>query len=167
MGMGEHEDSNSPAGAPDATAGIRFPPPLLFAAALALGWAAGVLWPVDWFPGFVGIVVGVGLVAAGTILFAAGVREFRRHGAHPDVRRPVPAVIRTGVYRFSRNPLYLAMIAVTAGIGIWAGNPWILAALVPAVWILRRVVIDREEAYLAARFGSGYESYRAGVRRWL
>ena len=167
MGMTEHGDGRSKALAADATAGIRVHPPLLFAAALALGWAVGALWPLDWIAASVRAPLGIALVAAGALGLGAGIREFRRHGANPDVRTPVPAVIRTGIYRFSRNPLYVAMIAVTAGIGIWAGNPWILAALVPTVWILRRTVIDREEAYLAARFAEEYESYRAGVRRWL
>ena len=91
----------------------------------------------------------------------------RRTQQDPDPRTPSPELIPGGPYRYTRNPMYVGMTLIQAGIGIALGNLWILLLLVPTLWILRRSVIEKEEAYLERKFGDSYLRYRASVRRWL
>jgi protein-S-isoprenylcysteine O-methyltransferase Ste14 len=76
-------------------------------------------------------------------------------------------IVRTGPYRFSRNPIYLAFSLLQLGIAIWVNSVWLLATLVGAVALIHSIVIQREEHYLERKFGAGYLDYKASVRRWL
>ena len=70
-------------------------------------------------------------------------------------------------YRFTRNPMYLGLVFVTAGLALLANALWPLILLPVVIVILRRAVIDREERYLTAKFGEEYLQYKARVRRWF
>jgi protein-S-isoprenylcysteine O-methyltransferase Ste14 len=105
------------------------------------------------------------LLAVG--LFVAAVRTFRAAGTPIPGNRPTTAIVRTGPYRFSRNPIYLAFSLFQLGLSVWANSLGLLIMLIPAVSLMAFVVIPREERYLEARFPSEYPSYRAAVRRWL
>jgi len=83
----------------------------------------------------------------------------------PD--RPALTVVRSGPFARSRNPLYLALFLLLAGIGVAAASPGILAMSVPLLVVLRLGVIAREERYLEAKFGEEYLAYKRAVRRWL
>ncbi|MCX5739319.1 MAG: isoprenylcysteine carboxylmethyltransferase family protein [Proteobacteria bacterium] len=73
----------------------------------------------------------------------------------------------TGIYRFTRNPMYVGMALLQTSIGITWGNGWILA-LVPVVLVtIYTIAIRHEEAYLERKFGSTYLEYKRSVRRWL
>ena len=153
--------------APEATAGIRVPPPLYFGGAIGAGVALEWVRPAAVWPEVLRSAGGIPLIVAGMLLLAAGLREFVRAGARPEPHHPVPAVISTGIYRYTRNQLYLGMALITAGIGLRLDLPWILAALVVALVLLQRFVIEREEAYLAGRFGDAYVRYKSSVRRLI
>jgi protein-S-isoprenylcysteine O-methyltransferase Ste14 len=75
--------------------------------------------------------------------------------------------VQRGPYRFSRNPLYLSMILLCVAVAALGNTAWIMLALIPALVVLQRGVIDREEAYLDRKFGAEYRAYRARVRRWI
>jgi protein-S-isoprenylcysteine O-methyltransferase Ste14 len=75
--------------------------------------------------------------------------------------------VRTGPYRFSRNPIYLAFSLLQLGIALWVNSLWFVLTLLAAVAVMSRVVIPREERYLEARFPSEYSPYKASVRRWI
>ena len=91
------------------------------------------------------------------------------HRANTTVRpdRPATTLVTDGPFRYSRNPLYLALTFMYAGIGIIANSLWALLLLAPVVLFMSLFVIRREEAHLQRAFGAEYESYRARVRRWL
>ncbi len=80
---------------------------------------------------------------------------------------PTTAIVRTGPYRFGRNPIYLAFSLLHLGIAIWVNSLWLIATLIAAVALMALVVIPREERYLEGRFGAEYRDYKASVRRWL
>jgi len=86
--------------------------------------------------------------------------------AHPR-ESPTTTIVRTGLYRFSRNPIYLAFSIFQLGLSLWVNSLGLLIALAPAVALMSLVVIPREERYLEARFPSEYVPYKASVRRWL
>ena len=76
-------------------------------------------------------------------------------------------IVRTGSYRFSRNPIYLSFSLLQLGVACWVNSLWLLVSLIPAVALMSLVVIPREEHYLETRFLSDYLPYKASVRRWL
>ena len=77
------------------------------------------------------------------------------------------SVIDTGPFARSRNPLYVGLLALSAGLALLAGSLWALVAL-PLEWaLLRWGAVLPEERYLAAKFGPAYADYTARVRRWL
>lgn len=92
---------------------------------------------------------------------------FRSARTSFDVRKPTTVLITDGPFRFSRNPGYLALSLLYAGIAVIADSLWVLALLAPALFVMHYGVIAREELYLERKFGSQYLEYKARVRRWL
>jgi protein-S-isoprenylcysteine O-methyltransferase Ste14 len=152
------------------TARTRVRPPLLFLAALLLGFVLDQLLPVPaWGNGaafWTGAVGGV-LIVIGIGVFAAGIRGF--FGADTPVQgtRPTRALVTTGIHAWSRNPIYVGMFLFYAGIGLVARSPWVLILTLPVAITMRYLVVAREEAYLDRLFGDAYRQYKARVRRWL
>jgi len=111
--------------------------------------------------------VGGGLILIGVAIVAAGVRNFSRAATPVPSNQPVRALVTTGIHGWSRNPIYVGMFLLYAGIGIGVRSPWVLILALPLVIILRYRVVAREETYLERRFGDAYREYKARVRRWL
>jgi len=80
---------------------------------------------------------------------------------------PVTALVTGGPFRFTRNPLYLSMTILYAGITLQFDALWPLFTLPPALAIVHWKIILREEKYLEAKFGDAYRAYKARVRRWI
>lgn len=110
--------------------------------------------------GFVPMLLGASLV-----LVAAGLFKRRKTTLNPFGEPAV--VVREGVYRFSRNPMYLGMLLVLIGFGVWLGNILALLLAPGFVWVVTRRHILREEQLLESRFGEEYRAYRRQVRRWM
>lgn len=142
-------------------------PPLVYLASIALGLAVHAVWPAHLVPRFVGHSLGPIVVVVAVALFVAAVRTFRAAGTAVPGNRPTTAIVRSGPYRVSRNPIYLAFSLFQLGLSLWVNSLGLLAALVPAIALMSLVVIPREERYLEARFPSEYLSYKSAVRRWL
>lgn len=138
------------------------PPPLIFAIPLAAGifLQRATLHPLR--TGIAGV-----LALAAVSLVASAFVVFRRAGTTVNPYGKSTAIVDRGPYRFTRNPMYLAMALLYIAISI-AFASWFALALLPlAVIIVDRGVIAREERYLERRFGEEYTRYRARVRRWL
>jgi protein-S-isoprenylcysteine O-methyltransferase Ste14 len=152
------------------TAGVIARPPLIFLAALVLGFIADRLLPLPFpAPGIelVWWVIGASLILLGLALLVAGIRNFSRAGTPVPGNQPTRALATTGVHGWSRNPIYLGMFLLYAGIGVATGSPWILILVLPLAITIRYGVVAREEAYLERRFGDAYRDYKARVPRWL
>ena len=144
-------------------------PPLIFLGALALAALLEAALPIPLPPLSSGVAYGLGavLVLCGLALLLLGARRFSAAGTNIPPTLPTTALVVTGPYRWSRNPLYLAMILVYAGIGFAALSSWVLLLAVPLILILNYGVVIREEVYLERKFGADYRAYRARVRRWI
>jgi protein-S-isoprenylcysteine O-methyltransferase Ste14 len=144
-----------------------FRPPLIYLAAIATGLALHWAWPRPLLSGVLASPLGGALVVASLLLFGYSVQRFRAAGTPVPARKPTTAVVRTGPYRFSRNPIYLAFSLLQLGIAVWVSSWWLVATLAAAIAIIHYIVVPREEQYLEARFGAVYRDYKASVRRWL
>jgi protein-S-isoprenylcysteine O-methyltransferase Ste14 len=153
-----------------AVAGVVARPPFLYLACLVLGVALDRLLPLPLtFPEvtLVRWTAGGGLIALGLAIMAAGISNFSRAATPVPSNQPVRALVTTGMHGWSRNPIYVGMFLLYAGIGLAARSPWALILALPLVIVLRYGVVAREEAYLERRFGDAYRDYKARVRRWL
>ena len=111
--------------------------------------------------------LGWALVGASLILSGAAELAFLRAGTATLPTSPTTAIVTSGVYRVTRNPMYLAMTAALIGLGLALASGWFWIAAPVAVALVTRLAIEREEAYLERKFGAAYLSYKARVRRWL
>ena len=134
---------------------------------MALGVALQLAMPLPFCPRTFNAAVGAALEVMGIALFISSVGKFRAAGTAVPANKPTTAIVRTGPYRFSRNPIYLAFSLVQLGIAVWVDSLWLIATLVAAAAVMHFVVIRREEHYLERKFGAQYLDYKASVRRWL
>ncbi len=152
-------------------AAVRFPPPLIFVGALIAGWAiAKWLWPVwldRWLDYSWSIPIGSAVAVAGFVLAVLAVGLFRRTGQQPEPWTPTPEIITGGAYRYTRNPMYVAMALIQLGIGIAVLNPWMVVLVPISLWLTYLIAVRHEEAYLERKFGDPYREYKARVRRWF
>jgi protein-S-isoprenylcysteine O-methyltransferase Ste14 len=107
------------------------------------------------------------LAAGGFVMIAIGTRLFAAAGTNVPPTLPTTALVVDGIYRRSRNPLYLGLILVYLGLGVAAGSLWAIGLLVPLLWVINVGVVKREERYLERKFGDAYRAYKARVRRWI
>ena len=153
--------------APRDNPGVIARPPLILFIFIALGIALDWLMPAAFLPPAVQYAVGGVLIALALVLAIAAMVCFARAGTNIPTYRPATALVAVGPYRFSRNPIYVAMILLVLGIGVMVDSVWIVALAVPFAVVLRYGVIAREERYLEVKFRDSYRAYRARVRRWI
>jgi protein-S-isoprenylcysteine O-methyltransferase Ste14 len=142
-------------------------PPFVYLGSIGLGLLVHLFWSVQLMPPSLGVPLGAMVVLVAGALFISAVRTLRKAGTPVPGNRPTTTIVRRGPYRFSRNPVYLAFTLVQIGLAAWVNSLGLLLALLPALALLMRVVIPREERYLEARFPAEYLPYKRAVRRWL
>jgi protein-S-isoprenylcysteine O-methyltransferase Ste14 len=142
-------------------------PPWVYGGAIALGVSLHGASPVGLVSRALSAPLGSTTVLVAVALFLSTVRTLRIAGTPVPGDRPTTAVVRSGPYRFSRNPIYLAFSLLHVGVAFWVNSLWLLLTLAPAVALMSLVVIPREERYLESRFPAEYLPYKAAVRRWL
>ncbi|MFL6721724.1 MAG: methyltransferase family protein [Sphingomonas sp.] len=154
--------------APD-NAGVRTPPPFLFAGTAALS----VLLHFTVHDPSLGLGIAFRyalaaiLVAAAILLAAGALRLFARIGTNVEPWKPSTALVMTGVFRWTRNPMYVSMAILLLALAVATDSVIGLALLVPFLLAIRYFVIAREERYLEAKFPDEYQHYKRQVRRWL
>ena len=150
-------------------ANVRFPPPLMTLGFILLGGLLDRMFgwqPVDVDP-LHAILVGAGLVLMALFIALRAIATFRKAEEQVEPWTVTNKILDHGIYSWTRNPMYLGMLLLALGIGIWSRNQGILL-MVPLIGIvLDHHVIKKEEAYLSAKFGAVYDDYRRRVRRWL
>jgi protein-S-isoprenylcysteine O-methyltransferase Ste14 len=164
--------STNSASAGDADiAGVIAPPPLIYLGFLLLGVIVGRFWPLAIAGGSMSMaareVGAAAIVTLGVVIAVAGHRQFHKAGTRVRPDRPTTALATGGIYRYSRNPLYISLAVMYVGIALAADNLWSLAFLLPTLLVVRYGVIAREEAYLERKFGDDYRRFTADVRRWI
>ena len=148
-----------------ANAGL-FRPPIIYLASTLIGIALHLIWPLPLLS-TAGTSLGIVVVLLALLLFAASAREFRAAGTFVRGNQPTHAIVSTGPYRFSRNPIYVSFSLLQLGIAFWVNSLWLVVTLLGSLTLMTLVVIAREERYLERKFGALYLDYKASVRRWL
>jgi len=113
------------------------------------------------------IVAGAAVFAAGMTMMFAGHRAMSRHGTNVNPLRPTTALVTDGVFRYTRNPLYVGVSIALCGVALVFALDWVLVLIVPACILLHFAVVRREERYLEQKFGDAYRAYVARVPRYL
>jgi protein-S-isoprenylcysteine O-methyltransferase Ste14 len=147
--------------------GLKFPPPLLLLAAVGCAWLANLLKPLPIVAGDALLVSGIAIIAIALLIALIALVHFFEAKTHVEPWHPTTSIIRKGVYRFSRNPIYLSFCVAAVGTGLVLNSWWVVASVTVLKPLLERLVISREEAYLEKKFGDHYLEYKRQVRRWL
>jgi protein-S-isoprenylcysteine O-methyltransferase Ste14 len=145
----------------------RVLPPVYFLVSLVAMLALHRLFPVVRLFGPPASFVGTVLLVVGIAIVATAAATFKRAGTPIVPFEHSTVLVTTGLYRFTRNPMYLGLVTVLLGVAVLCGT---LGALLPIpvfVWTLTARFIEGEERFLEEIFGEAYASYRRRVRRWL
>jgi protein-S-isoprenylcysteine O-methyltransferase Ste14 len=157
-------DDSSPA-----NAGVHFPPPLLYVAGIVAGWLADRAHPlpITGHPSALRSALVIAFGLGWLALFAPAWSGFLRKRTTIIPNRPAAALVTSGVYRLTRNPMYVSLVLLYLAVTLALDSWWPLAFLPLVVVAVDRLVIRREERYLAHAFPGEYDEYRRRVRRWL
>lgn len=148
-------------------AGVIAPPPLIYLSGWLAGWLLNKLYPLTFLPTALTWPVGGLLMVCGVLCAGFAFRAMRRASTPVDPYRPTTAIVMEGPYRFTRNPLYLALILFYVALAAIVNSAWPLLWLPLMLLVIQRGVIAREERYLEQKFGEPYLRYKSKVRRWL
>ncbi|HME80962.1 MAG TPA: isoprenylcysteine carboxylmethyltransferase family protein [Candidatus Eremiobacteraceae bacterium] len=148
-------------------AGVRFPPPFIYLLGLLLAWPLERFVPLHLPLGLVRWPLAALLLLGWLALWFMALPMFRK--AHTPISpvQPTTALMTTGIYGRTRNPLYLGLALFYLMITVVAQSGWMLVLFVPVMLIIRFAVIAAEERYLDRRFGQEYLDYKKRVPRWL
>lgn len=147
-------------------------PPILYLAAVLLAWVLEAIWPASTFVPWAGErvwlrAVGVVLACLGVGLDLAAMHAMRRARTNVLPHRGAQHLVTSGVFAFSRNPIYLGNTLALAGVALVLVLPWLLVTTLMVAVLVDRLAIRREERHLAARFGAAYADYAGRVPRWI
>jgi protein-S-isoprenylcysteine O-methyltransferase Ste14 len=149
------------------TAGLPLPPPFIVLGFLIAGSILSAIFPIDLLPSALRLILGVALVAIGFFIASRAFQAMIRARTPIDPFEPTSAIVSDGPYRFSRNPIYLALALAYLGITLALNAVWAIVLWPIMLIVLTQVVIVREEKYLTGKFGEEYTRYKSKVRRWI
>jgi protein-S-isoprenylcysteine O-methyltransferase Ste14 len=144
-------------------------PPLIYLAAVVAAVVAYVIWPLplpEWIRP-VAALLGLALLLTGVGIDVAAIRTLAKHRTTVMPHQGASALVTTGPYGLSRNPIYLGNTTALLGLALVFEVPWFLVAAPAAAFLVQKLAIEREEAHLAVRFPVEWAAYSAKVRRWL
>lgn len=148
---------------------LLIPPPVIMLATGVLMWVASTLFPALAFPWLHSAAWGAAAALLGLAVSLSGVATFKHARTTVDPRRPAEAttLITSGIYRYSRNPMYLGVMLVLIGWALFLGNLLSALLIVGFVLYINRYQILPEERLLQEKFGGDFTAYKGRVRRWI
>jgi protein-S-isoprenylcysteine O-methyltransferase Ste14 len=151
-------------------AGVMARPPLIVLVTLLAAFVLDYIYPQGHMARTAGslryLAAGIALLCA-VLALGAAATEMRKAKTNIPTWEPTLALVTTGIYARTRNPIYLAFIIFLIGIGMLFNSDWLFVLLIPFVLIIHFGVIKREEAYLLARFGAPYANYMKQTPRYV
>jgi protein-S-isoprenylcysteine O-methyltransferase Ste14 len=148
---------------------LKIPPPVVTLLVAGGMWRISRAAPLLELPGSIRAAVAGTLFIAGAIIGIAGVVSFRRAKTTVNPMKPesTSSLVNTGIYRYSRNPMYLGILFALVAWSVFLSSAWALTGPVAFVLYINRFQIAPEERVLLTMFGDAYSVYAAKVRRWL
>lgn len=148
---------------------LLIPPPVVALLCAGLIWLCGKFVPPAGFqfPGQTEIAIL--LVFAGIVVDFVAIRQFTKAQTtiNPNQPSKTSALVTDGIYRYTRNPMYLGMVIFLSAFGIWMGNWLFIPVAAIFIWFISRFQIRPEEEILLEKFGEPYGEYCLEVRRWI
>ena len=149
-------------------AGVIAPPPLIFLGGMLVAVALNRWWdPFRIFASSGWRWGGLVLIVAAVLLAVTARRAMLAAETNINPFKPTLSIVSSGPFRFTRNPLYLALTLIYAGLALVLNTWWCFVLLAPILLVIHFGVVAREERYLERKFGESYRQYRARVRRYL
>ena len=146
---------------------IRLVPPIYFLLGLSPGVVLHLVTPITFSYQKMFFVLGIVVLAISFLLAIATLRSLRRANTGVHIRHESIALVTSGTYHFSRNPLYLSLLLLIIASGLLLNAFWIIASTPLIIGLVSHLVIRHEEHYLEQQFGSRYRKYCQRVRRWI
>jgi protein-S-isoprenylcysteine O-methyltransferase Ste14 len=112
-------------------------------------------------------IAGLIIMVFNILIGLPAVRSMFLAKTSPNPHRPATTLVSSGPYRFSRNPMYIGLTLLYAGLTIFFQIPWGVLLIPAVIWLTTRWVIIPEEKYLEQKFGTEYLNYKSSVRRWI
>ena len=149
--------------------GIYIPPPLIYVAFFFISVLQQRLWPLksSWLDTTLAKAMGWLLIVLYVFLAFNSIRQFVVTKNTIVTIKPATSLQTTGIYAFTRNPMYLSLLLLYSGIAVFSGNSWTFLMLPILVIVIQLYVILKEEQYLHHAFGAQYDAYKRKVRRWI
>ncbi|MFD2934941.1 methyltransferase family protein [Spirosoma flavum] len=142
-------------------------PPLLFGSTLLLGLGISYVFPTPVLSTSIALRIGLVWLSVGVSTLLLAFRGMIHHKTTIHPKGATTAIVSNGLYRYSRNPMYVSLTLIYIGVSMGTNAWWGLFLLIPLLLVVQKGIIEREEEYLTRKFGEEYLSYKAMVRRWL
>lgn len=113
------------------------------------------------------VICGIAFIILAPTLALSALRTMKAAGTNVHPSEPALTIVRGGPFRFTRNPMYLALCFLQIALGFFLNNWITLLFVIPLALVLHYGVVLREERYLTAKFGEAYLQYKRKVRRWI
>jgi protein-S-isoprenylcysteine O-methyltransferase Ste14 len=148
---------------------LKIPPPLVALLIAAAMWGISLNTPLVDLPAHIRLVAGIAIALAGVATTISGVAAFRRAKTTVNPLKPETSssLVTSGVYRFTRNPMYVGLALVLLAWAVFLSSPWGLLGPLAFALYMNRFQIMPEEKILLGMFGTAYSAYQSKVRRWL
>lgn len=142
-------------------------PPVVALMFIVIAYFLGRFVPLPFSAPAILRYVGLALTFVGFLLGVGAFLEFRKANTTLDPHSSAKQLVTSGIYRFTRNPIYLGFLLIVIGLPLNSGLYWGIVLAPFYVFMMNRLIIQHEEAYLGRKFGKSYSSYTSRVRRWL
>lgn len=142
-------------------------PPIIALLCIVIAYFLGRFAPLPFSAPLVFRYIGLALTFVGFLLGIAAFLEFKKAHTTLDPHGSVKQVVTSGIYGFTRNPIYLGFLLMVVGLPLNSGLYWGFILAPFYIFTMNRLIIQHEEAYLEKKFGKAYTSYTSRVRRWL
>ena len=147
--------------------GVIAPPPLILLCFLFLGYVLNRLYPLAILDAPLNVIISAVFFAYAALTAGLAFYYMKKAGTNIKTRLPTEAIVKTSVFSYTRNPIYLSMVILLLAFALLFNALWI-AVMIPAfMFVMQKGVIEREETYLESKFGDEYLSYKKRVRRWI
>ena len=148
-------------------AGVIIFPPLLFLLAILLSILIHYVLPTPLVPFPVALLIGITLLIVAVVILRSAVKTLLTQRTTVNPGGATTAVVKTGIFQFSRNPMYVSFTIIFMAVSIMLNAWYGMMLLIPLLMITQKGIIEREEKYLTQKFGEYYISYKRKVNRWF